>query len=128
MCVDCYLRQLSALGVTARPHITYLQRQPTFLYIQTELCVHTLKDVIADWSLLTAPAGGDASAAEAAERCRWNLLAQMSRGLAFLHAQGVAHRDMKPSNVFLSLEGAEWRVKVEREDSAAHSIFVASFR
>jgi hypothetical protein len=34
LCVDCYLRQLSALGVTARPHIQYLQRQPSYLYIQ----------------------------------------------------------------------------------------------
>ena len=82
------------------------------MYIQTELCAQTLKDVIADWSLM-APAGGDAtSVAESAERCRWNMLAQILRGLAFLHAQGVAHRDMKPSNIFLSLEGAEWRVKV----------------
>jgi hypothetical protein len=108
-----------ALGVTARPTIQYLQRQPLYLYIQTELCDLTLKEVLGNWDALlqravSAPANQLAAlqlsspqssfslpssavtAAETERRVKWDLFVQIARGLAFLHGQGVAHRDLKP--------------------------------
>jgi hypothetical protein len=108
-----------ALGVTARPTIQYLQRQPLYLYIQTELCDLTLKEVLGNWdallqrtvstptnqlaapqlsspqSIMASPLSA-VTAAETERRVKWDLFVQIARGLAFLHGQGVAHRDLKP--------------------------------
>jgi hypothetical protein len=92
------------------------------LYIQTELCDRTLKEVLGNWDALlqrtvstptnqlaalqlssaSSPQSNLAlplsavTAAETERRVKWDLFVQIARGLAFLHGQGVAHRDLKP--------------------------------
>lgn len=40
------------------------------------------------------------------------LAKDMLRGLAFAHAQGVVHRDLKSENIWVSWDGAKWRAKL----------------
>ncbi|KAL0222080.1 hypothetical protein RCL1_001934 [Eukaryota sp. TZLM3-RCL] len=42
----------------------------------------------------------------------WLIITQLVHGLAFLHENGIIHRDVKPSNVFLCSEERPLRVKL----------------
>ncbi|PWA02729.1 hypothetical protein BB558_001109 [Smittium angustum] len=58
------------------------------LYIQMEYCENkTLSDLISE--------GID-------EKTSWRLFRQMLEGLAHIHKSGMIHRDLKPTNIFLS--------------------------
>ncbi|KAK8401186.1 hypothetical protein O3P69_002744 [Scylla paramamosain] len=67
---------------------------PWWAWIVSELCLpHSLLTLINDTSLtLTSEM-----------RVRFTL--EVCRGLAHLHAHGVAHRDLKPANVLLTVDG-----------------------
>ena len=68
------------------------QRQLS-LCIQTAYCPKTLSDFLAS-------DGAGASMAEL-----WRLCRMMLEGLAHIHAHGIMHRDMKPSNIFIDSNG-----------------------
>jgi len=40
------------------------------------------------------------------EETIWANMVQMAEGLAFLHSQRIAHRDLKPGNVFIAADGS----------------------
>lgn len=62
-----------------------------FLYIQMEYCPNqTLREVIDD----------GISPEEA-----WRLFRQVLEGLAYIHKQGMIHRDLKPGNIFIDANG-----------------------
>lgn len=63
------------------------------LYIQTELCCSSL--------LVLA----EERPSHTGEACAWKYLCDMLSALKYLHAQGFAHMDIKPANVFVTKSG-----------------------
>jgi len=43
---------------------------------------------------------------------RWGVLLQIARGLEFIHAKGMTHRDMKPGNVLIKVANGRTYAKV----------------
>ena len=87
------------------------------LLIQMEYCPRTLRAV------LDAP--GEMASAEDAKR--WTWARDLLKGLAHIHASGVAHRDIKPANIFVSVQGglligdfglARFRGTTDKDDGA----------
>lgn len=87
------------LGVTAKPLIRHIHtRSKLYLFIQTELCAQTLGNFLKFASL---------SALE-----RVGIFSQLVDGLEYIHSRNMAHRDLKPCNIFLSRENENWIVKI----------------
>ena len=84
LCTDCYLRSVPQVDASA---IRIKRRLPECLFILMEYCELTLVDAM-------RTARGD-------ERALWSLFAQCVEGVAYLHAKGVVHRDLKPTNIFV---------------------------
>ncbi|KAJ7570217.1 hypothetical protein O6H91_01G110500 [Diphasiastrum complanatum] len=61
----------------------------TFLYIQMEYCPRTLRDVF------------DSYAGPLDKEVTWKIFRQIVEGLAHIHGQGIIHRDLTPSNIFI---------------------------
>lgn len=62
------------------------------LYIQMEFCPKmTLRDIIDDGTLIMDEV--------------WRLLRQILEALVHIHGNGMIHRDLKPGNIFLDMEG-----------------------
>ena len=80
------------------------------LFIQMELCKETLKHWIerrfaqelgqsdAPPKLIYPPFAEE-------NDVRWDIFGQLLTGLAFLHAKGYIHRDLKPTNILMSMNG-----------------------
>ena len=84
LCTDCYLRSVPQVDASA---IRIKRRLPECLFILMEYCELTLVDAM-------RTARGD-------ERALWSLFGQCVEGVAYLHAKGVVHRDLKPTNIFV---------------------------
>jgi translation initiation factor 2-alpha kinase 4 len=67
-----------------------------WLHIQMEYCTRTLRDVLDREAATNAPID---------EERAWAWGRQILEGLAHIHAQGIAHRDLKPGNIFVDARG-----------------------
>ena len=66
------------------------------LHIQMGCCRANLRDVLDRES---------AAGVEVDEERAWAWMRQVLEGLAHIHAQGIAHRDLKPGNIFVGVGG-----------------------
>jgi translation initiation factor 2-alpha kinase 4 len=67
-----------------------------WLHIQMEYCRANLGDVLSREA---------AAGTEVDEERAWAWMRQVLEGLAHIHAQGIAHRDLKPGNIFVDARG-----------------------
>ena len=67
-----------------------------WLHIQMEYCRANLRDVLDRET---------AAGTEVDEDRAWAWMRQVLEGLAHIHAQGIAHRDLKPGNIFVDARG-----------------------
>ena len=67
-----------------------------WLHIQMEYCRSNLRDTLDRET---------AAGTEVDEERAWAWMRQVMEGLAHIHAQGIAHRDLKPGNIFVDAHG-----------------------
>ena len=67
-----------------------------WLHIQMEYCRSNLRDILDRET---------AAGTEMDEERAWAWMRQILEGLAHIHAQGIAHRDLKPGNIFVDAHG-----------------------
>ncbi len=72
-------------------------------YFTMKLAHGTLADRLADFQL---PRDADAKTLSDRQRKLARLVAEIARGLAYIHQQGVVHSDLKPNNVLLDERGS----------------------
>jgi serine/threonine protein kinase len=91
LCVDCYKKSIpvdvDVSNISIRKQSKAL---PDCLYILMEYCESTLSEAVAE---IRSNGSGDAAV--------WSLFGQVLEGFAHLHANGIIHRDVKPSNIFV---------------------------
>ena len=86
-----------------------------------------------------APTASAGSKAAIGNRAYWTSVAtiglQIAEALAFAHAQGVLHRDVKPSNLLIDREGQAWladfglaKEAAERDDFTASGFLIGTLR
>ncbi|XP_031828561.2 eukaryotic translation initiation factor 2-alpha kinase 1 isoform X1 [Nomia melanderi] len=74
------------------PYIPQMEQYAT-LYIQMALCEKTLQQWLKERSELTS------------QTMIIAVLTQILYGLDYIHARGIVHHDIKPSNIFISMSG-----------------------
>lgn len=93
---------------------TKSKREWVTLYIQMALCELTLKDWLDERNkkerelMLHKPGCGDSSIKLHMEKRMGNvrkIFKQLAAGLGYIHSKGIVHHDIKPSNIFISLDG-----------------------
>lgn len=92
LCVDCYKKSVPPDADISGNSIRETQVLPNFLYILMEYCESTLGDAVKE---IQQSKSADADAKI------WDLFGQILEGFAHLHTNGVIHRDVKPSNIFV---------------------------
>ena len=94
LCVDCYKKSIpthvdgSAISIREKRRIF-----PDCLYILMEYCESTLSEAVEHIRRSSEGEDGDTPI--------WDLFGQVLEGFAHLHANGIIHRDVKPSNIFV---------------------------
>jgi len=77
---------------------TFVHNDASYMYIDQELCDFTLSDYI-EWNAKTIKALHDPKTEMIASKSStWNIMKQITSGLAFLNRHKQIHRDMKPQN------------------------------
>lgn len=93
---------------------TKSKREWVTLYIQMALCQLTLKDWLDERNknerdlMFHKPGCGDSSIKLHMEKRMGNvreIFKQLAAGLGYIHSKGIVHHDIKPSNIFISLDG-----------------------
>ena len=94
--------------------VSYRQfcRDDTFMYLILDLCEETLPDLV------------DSQSIEYLLRYGPRLIQEILCGLEFLHGKGILHRDLKPQNVLVDMDGhlrlADFGIsRVLKEDETA---------
>jgi len=91
LCTKCYHSSIPDHVDTSQISIREKKILPDCLYILMEHCQNTLVEAVQnandDYCLV------------------WSYFAQTVQGLAHLHANGIIHRDVKPTNIFVTEEG-----------------------
>lgn len=95
LCVDCYKKSIPVDVDVSNISIRETKVLPECLYILMEYCESTLLDAIQKCRVESPPGG------VAADSQIWSLFGQTLEGFAHLHANGIIHRDVKPSNIFV---------------------------
>ena len=92
LCVDCYKKSIPAHVDSSTISIREKCRiLPDCLYILMEYCESTLSEAVE--RIRSSEGDGHAPI--------WDLFGQVLEGFAHLHANGIIHRDVKPSNIFV---------------------------
>lgn len=92
LCTKCYKNSLPANIDISAIDIREKKMQPLSLFILMEYGGDTLSDVMRE-----IPNKDDA--------LRWSIFAQCVQGIYSIHEQGFYHRDIKPGNIFMSVQG-----------------------
>ena len=92
LCIACYKKSIPAEVDISNISIRETKVLPECLYILMEYCESTLPDAV-------QLCRGDKDQADEAKI--WSLFGQILEGFAYLHANGIIHRDVKPSNIFV---------------------------
>jgi translation initiation factor 2-alpha kinase 4 len=90
LCVDCYKKSIPADVDSSTISIRESRTLPDCLYILMEYCESTLSKAVEQ---IRCSGAGDNSI--------WALFGQVLEGFAHLHTNGIIHRDVKPSNIFV---------------------------
>lgn len=110
LCEQCYRDNLRKIGFDdTRVIIVPKTPRDVFLYILTEFCTATLTDELripdltGSGTVASASSGGtlEPPLSIANPDRVWKLFRQVVEGLAYIHAEGVIHRDLKPGNIFV---------------------------
>lgn len=94
LCVDCYKKSIPVDVDISNITIRETKVIPECLYILMEYCGSTLLEEIQTCRTKTKLPNDSAAAT-------WSLFGQILEGFAHLHANGIIHRDVKPSNIFV---------------------------
>lgn len=91
LCVGCYKKSIPDDVDISGISIRETKVLPECLYILMEYCESTLPDVVREcWR-----------SQQIDEPRLWSLFGQILEGFAHLHVNGIIHRDVKPSNIFV---------------------------
>jgi translation initiation factor 2-alpha kinase 4 len=90
LCVDCYKKSIPVDVDISNISIRDSKVLPDCLYILMEYCESTLSEAVSE---IRQNGSGDAAI--------WGLFGQVLEGFAHLHTNGIIHRDVKPSNIFV---------------------------
>ncbi|GMT17876.1 hypothetical protein PFISCL1PPCAC_9170 [Pristionchus fissidentatus] len=101
------LREVRAMAKFSHPNIvryygSWIERPPKipfqdhsiFLYIQMELCIHSLEDFLRETQ----------NEYRYPQKMRV-LFKQLVEAVAYIHEEGIIHRDLKPSNILFNEKG-----------------------
>ena len=96
LCVDCYKKSIPSEVDISNISIRDSKVLPDCLYILMEYCESTLSEAV---SKIRSEGSGEAAI--------WGLFGQILEGFAHLHANGIIHREVKPSNLFVHNHNAK---------------------
>jgi eukaryotic translation initiation factor 2-alpha kinase 4 len=96
LCVKCYKKSIPSEVDISNISIRDSKPLPDCLYILMEYCELTLSEAV---SKIRSEGNGDEAI--------WALFGQILEGFAHLHANGIIHRDVKPSNLFVHNHNAK---------------------